>query len=228
MKKLTLDDTLSEIEERWKTKPLEEKEADVSAGDPSKQKNLSKSSLQELRVKVAKLCPRIFTHVPSPFGPGSVHWREGRDDHGNPVSPGHHVDPLNDLNACAELIDLLADKGWTCRLDNGLDKTWECTFAKNSLPLQQHYAPADKLAVAICRAFVAVMKASDRPGADSVSDVTESANASGVSSPNSSLSPEIVIPALCKAVRRAVKGLTILDAKGTLHDIASILEKKDA
>lgn len=39
MKKLTPDDTLSEIEERWKTKFLELKEADVSAGDPPKQKD---------------------------------------------------------------------------------------------------------------------------------------------------------------------------------------------
>lgn len=68
-----------------------------------------------------------------------------------------------DLNACAELIDLLADKGWTCSLDNGLDKTWECTFETGTSghkDFKQVYRGAATLPLAIITAFIAVMEES--------------------------------------------------------------------
>lgn len=77
-------------------------------------------------------------------------------------------DYLNDLNAAVELCDFLTKRGWTCRCDNGLDRTWECTFThpiRNSTheynvgiedgkQVEQHYGAADTLAEAICQAFL--------------------------------------------------------------------------
>lgn len=78
-------------------------------------------------------------------------------------------DYLTDLNAAISLCDLLADKGWNCRLGNRLDKTWECEFyrpaTEQSLsgnvgsiagidPAEIHYAGAATMAQAIYEAFL--------------------------------------------------------------------------
>jgi hypothetical protein len=134
-------------------------------------KSSSESDLTKLRIRVAEL-----------FGwRQSTYEKEGRPGIGDYevwVSPSGHMfdryveqgaekentylpDYPSDLNACKTLIDLLAEKGWTCQLDNGLDKTWECTFETGTSghkDFKQHYEAADELAVAICRAFVAVME----------------------------------------------------------------------
>lgn len=129
--------------------------------------------LNDLRVKVAELCGweqvvqasmdcwEGLPPVGHAYGRASGHWQI--------------PDYPNDLNACAELIDSLADKGWNCSLGNGLDKTWECEFYKtatNSTRAEDkgtiyglhdeqeiHYESADKLSVAICGAFMATMEA---------------------------------------------------------------------
>jgi len=62
------------------------------------------------RIAIAEACPTLFVHVPSPYGPGGLHWREGKDDNGKTVSPGAHVDPLNDLNAMHEAEKVLSSK----------------------------------------------------------------------------------------------------------------------
>ncbi len=62
------------------------------------------------RIAIAQACPGLFVHIPSPFGPGGVHWREGKDDNGKTVSPGAHVDVLNDLNAMHEAEKVLLEK----------------------------------------------------------------------------------------------------------------------
>lgn len=76
----------------------------------------------------------------------------------------------SDLNACEHLINFLADRGWTCRIENGLDKTWECTFETGTSghkDFKQHYVPDDNLSITICRAFVAAMKADSEPASSS-------------------------------------------------------------
>ena len=62
------------------------------------------------RIAIAEACPTLFVHVPSPYGPGGLHWREGKDDNGKTVSPGSHVDPLNDLNAMHEAVSYALSK----------------------------------------------------------------------------------------------------------------------
>jgi len=84
----------------------------------------------------------------------------------------HHTtlpDYLNDLNACAKLCERLAELGWRCELNNGLDNTWECIFfrkrSESTKPENQgerrefdppfseeHYCPANTMAEAICGA----------------------------------------------------------------------------
>lgn len=79
-------------------------------------------------------------------------WRRGdRLIHGEKGKGTHLPDYPNDLNAAVTLCDFLADQGWNCDINNGLDKTWECTFAKDD---EVHYAPADTLAAAISQAFL--------------------------------------------------------------------------
>lgn len=134
-----------------------------------------------LRVKVAKLlgvkpktkCPECdgsrFTGTEQDHYPCDVCNATGRVKayYESPDYP-------SDLNAAIELIDFLADRGWHCRLGNGLDKTWECEFYRDAtentneddigtilgcdLPQEIHYQSADTLAEAIARAFVATME----------------------------------------------------------------------
>lgn len=86
--------------------------------------------------------------------------------------PKEHLiypDYLNDLNACAELCERLAELGWRCELKKGLDSTWECIFfrkrSESTKPENQgerrefdppfseeHYCQANTMAEAICRA----------------------------------------------------------------------------
>ena len=75
-----------------------------------------------------------------------------------------------DLNAALELCDMLDEQGWRCHIDNGLDKTWECTFTHSVWTMDEgtgdrpvsHYAPADTLAAAISHAFLLVQGAATR------------------------------------------------------------------
>lgn len=81
----------------------------------------------------------------------------------------HHDDPaqyvkgdlpdwMGDLNAAIQLCDKLAEEGWRCEINNGLDKTWECIFSKTPTRRPdrtiEHYHPAGTLAEAICGAFL--------------------------------------------------------------------------
>lgn len=83
----------------------------------------------------------------------------------------HPPNYLSDLNAAASLCDLLADQGWQCEANNGLNKSWECIFfreaTENTRPenkgkrqeydlvdSEEHYCAADTLAEAICGAFL--------------------------------------------------------------------------
>jgi hypothetical protein len=65
------------------------------------------------------------------------------------------------LDAAITLCDHLAGKGWRCRLDNGLDKTWECIFYKGfrlkGEEWREQYGAADTLPLAICRCFLLVI-----------------------------------------------------------------------
>lgn len=59
----------------------------------------------------------------------------------------------HDLSAAIELCDSMAKEGWNCAMNNGTDTTWECEFSKGQ---ETHYGAADKLAGAICMAFLTV------------------------------------------------------------------------
>lgn len=222
---------------------------------PTVQMKSTESSLQELRVRVAELCGARWFAVYEPSIAQSA-WPKRvlsfkKPEFKRSVMPiagasgdafWHNIpDYCADLNACAELIDVLAERGWTCVMNQpeGRGRSWRCAFNRYEDGIGYSYAKhASRLAVAVCKAFVAVMEASDRPGADSVSDVTKSDDASRASSPKDSLSPEIVIPAPCKAVRRAGDALELIkkqqiigvsnEAQWAQEAIASILEKKDA
>ena len=77
--------------------------------------------------------------------------------------PNYPKDP----SAAATLCDHLAELGWRCEMNQGLDKTWECIFKRptqersdttredsNGTLWEEHYHPADTLAEAICGAFL--------------------------------------------------------------------------
>lgn len=71
----------------------------------------------------------------------------------------------NDLNACAELIDFLADRDWSCELNNfdGCNRIWTCAFRTYNAGLGYvHFGEDAKPATAICRAFVATMESVGR------------------------------------------------------------------
>lgn len=78
----------------------------------------------------------------------------------NPELP----DYPNDLNACAELIDFLADNGWRFELMNGLftamiPNKWRAAFIYNGVGGSKEHAVWDKTpATAISRAFVTTME----------------------------------------------------------------------
>lgn len=61
---------------------------------------------------------------------------------------------LNDANAALTLCDVLAEKGWNCELNNGLDKTWECCFFRHDKKETMHYAPGNTLPLAIVNTFL--------------------------------------------------------------------------
>lgn len=63
----------------------------------------------------------------------------------------------NDLNACRELIDLLAKKGWIVIIHNDGGK-WNVAFYKQGIR-EDYEAVDDNLAVAICCAFVSLQEA---------------------------------------------------------------------
>lgn len=58
---------------------------------------------------IAEACPDLFVHVPSPFGPGRLCWREGQDDNGKIIRPGARVDPLSDLNIIHAAEEILTE-----------------------------------------------------------------------------------------------------------------------
>lgn len=88
-------------------------------------------------------------------------WIAGKPSENAPISSaGIPPDYPNDLNACAELIKLLKDRGWTCVLENDLTGEWECFFRKWHEGVGYvHEDSDDELATAICRAFIATMEA---------------------------------------------------------------------
>lgn len=79
----------------------------------------------------------------------------------------------SDANAALTLAAALADEGWKCYANQGLDKTWECEFHRKptektndddfakvggvSQPwMEVHYATAPTFALALCLAFLKV------------------------------------------------------------------------
>lgn len=125
--------------------------------------DLSKLSDDEKRVRIACTDGYSLSHFT-----GHKHCRMWTAPDQDPRLQAGTIDTLpdylNDLNAALTLCDNRADAGWRCELDNGLDKTWECTFTRpanaDTLPdnltfgQEQHYAPGATLARAICDAFL--------------------------------------------------------------------------
>lgn len=73
-----------------------------------------------------------------------------------------------DLNAAMQLCEALADEGWNCEANMGLNKCWEVIFLRPTTERnertrqkfdgslwEEYYAPADTLAKAIVLAFIA-------------------------------------------------------------------------
>lgn len=116
---------------------------------------------KELREKIANLCGYTQDVKKFWFAPGKAHdWRISLIDDLVP-------DYCNDLNAAFTLCDVAADAGWIVAIDNGLDKTWECTFEQGPPSTKHcrcHYVPHDSLAMAICLAFVKTMEATSVQG----------------------------------------------------------------
>lgn len=76
--------------------------------------------------------------------------------------------------AALTLIAVLAKEGWTVKLENGTGGGWECTFERAATSftkkehavmgpsgwhVEQHYAPADTMPMAVSLAFVAAKEA---------------------------------------------------------------------
>lgn len=121
---------------------------------------------EQLRVQCAERIGWTRPHMPqlpkcwqAPVG-DTLAW-SAQD--GNPL-PNYPVD----ARAALALVDRLAEDGWRCELNCGTGKGWECEFirkARNgSKPddctmvdgflMELHYAPADTLPLAICKAFL--------------------------------------------------------------------------
>lgn len=86
---------------------------------------------EELDIAIAKLCPDLFVHVPSPFGPGCVHWREGQDDSGKMISPGAYATPTRDLNAMHEAEKVLTEN----HMSKWRDNLYNTVFASKQGPV---------------------------------------------------------------------------------------------
>ena len=119
---------------------------------------LAKLTPEERRIRIAEKCGWKRKTRKRYAGEDNVSGWE-KDGKFN-CYPCQFPDYLSDLNAASTLCDFLAAQGWRCHIDNGLDKTWECTFTHSTeldgmagCPLF-HYAPADTLASAICDAFL--------------------------------------------------------------------------
>lgn len=131
---------------------------------PGNENSASLEGQNALRVKVAELCG---------FDPCNVKgcecglWFKDSEEFLLKDLP----DCPNDLNACAKLISLLRDKGWTCVLENTLESSstldreeqWTCFFRRwhNGVGFL-HEAGSDELATAICHAFIAVMEGKEK------------------------------------------------------------------
>lgn len=133
---------------------------------------LGQTELNELRIQVAELNGWERGRTVCVGGEAWMVWHKGS----RVGSIKTHTLPNYplDLNACAELIDLLAGRGWNCALGNGLDKTWECEFyrpaklgrahpdnlgIRDGKSVELHYGSADTMPLAICDAFVRTMEA---------------------------------------------------------------------
>lgn len=76
------------------------------------------------------------------------------------------------MNACVDIANVMAEKGWWIDMRNGLDKTWECEFSRPPTPetdpddigelrgerLEIIYAAADTLPMAVCEACLRALK----------------------------------------------------------------------
>lgn len=222
---MTLDDTLSEIEKKW---PLELKEAQP-ASDTKRPMERNTDSLQEIRVKVAEFCGwEIPDHcITKRRQRGEKRLSGACPDFGKRPGTendwGELPDYCNDLNACQSFEMRLNVNQWAAYAD-ALDKICVPTHI---CPLTHWQAVVCATAVQRCDAFLIAVSAPSDPEAPKYSSATS------VSSPKDSLSPEIVIPSLCKAVRRQQEMLNEVltekcDRDDFAQEIASILEEKEA
>lgn len=138
----------------------------------------SKLTPEEVRVKIAEACGWKHIDKRHDFIVGRSFFSSPRDIGGTPPNDPAEIeedeayerlpDYFHDLNACAGMIDLLAECGWRCNLANGLDKTWECELMRppttttdpdcvteiRGETFEVIYSPADKLTHAIYLAFL--------------------------------------------------------------------------
>ncbi len=67
--------------------------------------------------------------------------------------PAYCNDPASALTLC----DRLASMGWNCDINQGLDKTWECTARLNDDITNSHYGPGPSFCNAVCECFLRVL-----------------------------------------------------------------------
>jgi DNA-directed RNA polymerase subunit RPC12/RpoP len=140
---------------------------------------LGKLSDEELRVMCAEAAGKC-THpkecrqsetVEDADDSDTSYWcsRCGKDYIYHPV-PNYPTD----LSAAMQLCEILADEGWNCETNMGLNKCWEVIFLRSTKVRnertrekldgslwEEYYAPADTLARAITIAFIAVKAGKD-------------------------------------------------------------------
>lgn len=167
----------------------------------TKQKPIDQLTPEELRVEIAESRgwteirkPKTFNslfasdrhYAKSPFGlqPGinrahpSLKSEFGMEDREPPEDWWVIIPKFTaDADAALTLADALAEKGWKCRTNNGLDKTWECEFTRPPHPnskdehvsltrygtVELHYGAGDSQSLAICRAYLAVIRSEAKP-----------------------------------------------------------------
>jgi len=60
------------------------------------------------------------------------------------------------MESLESILHFMARHGWTARIENGLDTTWECTFSADAY--NHHYGAGKTMGIAIRKAFRSYMK----------------------------------------------------------------------